>query len=381
MGETMEMRKTAEVDFLPAAEWVRRLAEETAAFEVANVVEGKPKRGDRRPMAWDYVITLSVKPDHRRIDLYVQTRQQLSPATVLGLFQRLGWVPPDGVPLVCAPYISPRVADLCREQNVCYLDSVGNCRIAAPGLFVHVSGRPNRPASTKATVDPFSRKSSRVVRLLLTHPEQGWQVQQLAQQADVSLGLASKVKSALLEEAYLEERNRLLYLRDPAKLLQGWAARYRPHVKGLNLFAISRPSETEARLAEWCRANGITYALTQLSAAWRYSPFVRYDKSVVYIDRKVESGTNLKSLLGHLDAREVDTGANCTLWITDDPAVFTEAREVGGVMVVSPLQLYLDLKALAGRGGDAAQEILEKELPALLPDSCQEREQFQRGAK
>jgi hypothetical protein len=273
------------------------------------------------------------------------------------------------------------VAELCREQNVCYLDGVGNCRIAAPGLFVHVSGRPNRPASAKATVDPFSRKSSRVVRLLLAHPGQGWQVQQLAQQADVSLGLASKVKNALLEEAYLEERDRLFYLRDPARLLQGWAARYRPHVKRLQLFAISRPSETDTRLAEWCRANGITYALTQLSAAWRYAPFVRYDKSVVYIDRKVESGTNLKSLRGHMDAREVDTGANCTLWITDDPAVFTAAREVGGVMVVSPLQLYLDLKVLAGRGGDAAQEILEKELPALLPDSRQEREQFQGGAK
>jgi hypothetical protein len=381
MGETMETRKTTDVDFLPAAEWVQRLAEETAAFEVAKVVEAETARGNRRRMEWDYVITLSVQPDHRRVDFYVQTRQQLSPSTVLGVFQRLRWVPPDGVLLVCAPYISPRVAELCRERNVCYLDGVGNCRIAAPGLFVHVSGRPNRPASAKATGNPFSRKSSRIIRLLLKHPEQGWQVQQLAQQADVSLGLASKVKSALLEEAYLEERDRLLYLRDPAKLLQGWAARYRPHVKRLNLFTISRPSETEARLAEWCRANGITYALTQLSAAWRYSPFVRYDKSVVYIDKKVESGTNLKSLLGHLDAREVDTGANCTPWITDDPAVFTEAREFGGVSVVSPLQLYLDLKVLSGRGGDAAQDILEKELQALLPDPHRGRERPQGGAR
>lgn len=257
---------------------------------------------------------------------------------------------------------------------------MGNCRLAAPGLFVNVSGRPNRPASTKATVDPFSRKSSRVVRLLLTHPKQGWQVQQLAQQADVSLGLASKVKNALLEEAYLEERERLLYLRDPAKLLQGWAARYRPHVKRLQLFAIARPSETETRLAQWCQANGIAYALTQLSAAWRYSPFVRYDKSVVYIDKKVESGTNLKSFLGHIDAREVDTGANGTLWITDDPAVFSDSREVDGVKVVSSLQLYLDLKVLAGRGEDAAQEILEKELHTLLPDPRREREQPQEGA-
>lgn len=378
----MEKVKTAsERVFFPVAESVRRLAEETAAFEVAKVVETQSRRGNRRQIEWDHVITLTVKPDQRRVDLFVQTRQQLSPNTVLGVFQKLKWVPPDGVLLISAPYISPRVADLCREQNVSYLDGVGNCRIAAPGLFVHVSGCPNRPTASKAAVDPFSKKSSRIVRLLLTHPDKGWQLQQLAEQADVSLGLASKVKKALLEEAFLEERDRLLYLRDPAKLLQDWADHYRPQIKRLQLFAISRPSETEARLADWCRANKIASALTQLSAAWRYSPIVRYDKSVVYTDRKVESGTNLKALLGHLDAREVDTGANCTLWLTDDPAVFTDARDIDGVKVVSPLQLYLDLKVLAGRGEDAAQEILEKELQTLLAAPHRDGEQPPGGEK
>jgi hypothetical protein len=319
-------------------------------------------------MEWDYVITLSTQPDNRRVDLFVETRSQLTPQTTLAVFQKLKWVPPDGLFLVCAPYVSPRVAELCREEGVSYLDGVGNCRIAAPGLFIFVSGRPNRRASVKAAVDPFSRKSSRVVRTLLTHPGNRWQVQQLAQQAGVSLGLASKVKMSLLEEAYLVERDRLLYLRDPVKLLQAWAARYRPPVRPLQLF-IPRAAETETRLAAWCRENGVAYALTQLAAAWRYAPMVRYDKSVVYIDRKVESGDYLKGLLGNLDARKVGTGANCTLWITDDPAVFTDAREVDGVNVVAPLQLYLDLKALAGRGEDAAEEILEKELHLLLAAS------------
>jgi hypothetical protein len=72
---------------------------------------------------------------------------------------------------------------------------------------------------------------------------------------------------------------------------------------------------------------------------------------------------------------------NCTLWITDDPAVFSDAREVDGVKVVSPLQLYLDLKVLAGRGDDAAQEILEKELHSLLPDPRRESEQSPGGEK
>jgi hypothetical protein len=375
MGETMKNRKIRDEAFsIPAAEWVRQLGRETASFEVVKVVEAEPIPPSRRRMEWDYIITLSTGPDNHRVDLFVETRSALTPQTALAVFQRLKWVPPDGLLLVCAPYVSPRVAELCREEGVSYLDAVGNCRIAAPGLFIYVSGRPNRRASLKANVDPFSRKSSRVVRTLLTHPDQGWQVQQLAQQASVSLGLASKVKRALLEEAYLEKRDRLLYLRDPGKLLQAWAARYRPLVRRLQLFALPRATEVEARLAAWCRENGVAYALTQLAAAWRYSPMVRYDKSVVYIDKKVESGDSLKALLGAMDARKAETGANCTFWITDDPAVFTDAREVDGANVVSPLQLYLDLKALAGRGEDAAEEILEKQLHPLLAASRRDNE-------
>ena len=369
IGENMPKVKSADDRaFLPAAEWVRRLAEETAAFKIAKVVDGESMRADPRKMDRDQVVSLSVKPDQRQVDLFIQTRQQLLPNTVLGLFQKLKAIRPDGVLLLCAPYISPRVAEMCREQNVSYLDGVGNCWITTPGLFVHIAGRPNRPTVSK-TVDPFSKKSSRIARTLLTHPGKGWQVQQLAQQADVSLGLVSKVKTTLLEDAYLEERDRLLFVRDWIKLLQGWSVEYRPHVKQVQLFAIPRPNEIEKRLAEWCRTNKIAYALTQLAAAWRYSPMVRYDKCVAYIDRKLETGNKLKSLLEHLDAREVETGANCILWVTDDSAVFTDSKEFDGVTVVSPLQLYLDLMALSGRGKDAAEEVFERELRPLLAAS------------
>ena len=365
-GEIMEKVKSAYGRaFVPAAEWVRRLAEETTAFEIVNAVEEKATRADQRKVRWDQVITLSVKPDQRQVDLFVQTRQHLLPNTVLGLFQKLKGDRPESAILLCAPYISPRAAEMCREQSVSYLDGVGNCWIVAPGLFVHIAGRPNRPTVSKA-VDPFSRKSSRIVRALLTHPQKGWQVQQLAQQADVSLGLVSKAKTALVEDAYLEERDRLLFVRDGVKLLQGWSAEYRPQVKRVQLFAIPRPNEIEKRLAEWCRTNKATNALTQLAAAWRYSPMVRYDKSVAYIDRTLETENKLKALLEHLDARDVETGANCILWITDDPAVFTDSKEFDGVKVVSPLQLYLDLMALSGRGKDAAEEVFERELRPLL---------------
>lgn len=370
----MKQRRIVEDrDFLPVADWIQRLGEESRAFEVTSAIDVESKQSGRRQSGWDYFVTLTTNPDGRKIDLFVEVRKQLSPNALLGLVPRLKWLPPDGVMLICAPYISSRVAELCTEHHVSYLDSVGNCRVVAPGLFIHVSGRPNRPL-VKTAIDPFSKKSSRVVRTLLTHVDKGWQVQKLAEHSDVSLGLASRVKRSLVEEGYLEERNRLLFVRDPASLLQRWASSYRPSVKRVSVFSLAKPSETEVRIAEWCSGKGISYALTQLSAAWRYSPMVRYDKSVVYVGKQLDSSAQLKELLRHLDARQVDTGSNCVLWITDDPAVFVEARQINGITVVSPLQLYLDLKRLAGRGEDAAQEILDNQLHDLVRHSSGDRE-------
>src|SRR5262249_43292609 len=125
--------------------------------------------------------------------------------------------------------------------------------------------------------------------------------------------------------------------------------------------------EIETRLPDWCRGGKVMYAVTQLSAAWRYSPFVRHDKSVIYyFDGQLGSEARRSGVLRPIDATQVAPGAKCTLWMTDDPSVFVGAREFEGVTVVSPLQLYLDLKSLGGRGEDAAEEILEKELRPLF---------------
>ena len=358
--------------FIPAASWLRQLGFETRAFEVLSIVEEKRSQRD---VGWDCIVTIAVAPDGRPFQLFVQTRSQLTPQLAIAAFQKLSLVPSNGIRLLCAPYISPRVAELCRNENVGYLDGAGNCWLAGPGFFINISGRANPRPRSDSTIDPFSKKSSRIVRALLTNPNKGWQLQQLARTADVSLGLASKVKHALLEEAFLEERQRLLYVRDPAKLLNAWADQYHPDIKPLHLFAMTRPQETERNLGNWCQSKKIAYAVTQLAAAWRYSPMVRYERSVVYVDRRVELQVSIEEFLRQINAREVDTGANCTLWLTDDSSVFSGSTEIDGLNMVSPLQLYLDLKQLPGRGAEAAEAIAENELQEIFTCVADERKQ------
>ena len=54
-----------------------------------------------------------------------------------------------------------------------------------------------------------------------------------------------------------------------------------------------------------------------------------------------------------------------SLLIPYDEGVFYGAREVEGLRVVCPVQLYLDLKGYKGRGEEAASAVLKQELSKL----------------
>lgn len=355
---------------------LRLLAEETGAFGVVRVGQRRPAVGPRSIQPFDLEITLCPNSG-APVRLGVIHRQSLSPAGVLGLYAKVRRVSQTEILLIHAPYLSARVREVCKDHGINFLDGVGNCRIAGPGLFVSVEGRVNHPPSG-GDIDPFSKKSSRIVRTLLDHTGKGWQVQQLATTSQVSLGLASRVKTALLAAAHLEERDRLVFVRDPGKLLQSWSAVYRPQVRQVACFALPQPAEIWRRLAAWSAKNQVRCGLTQLAAAWCYTPSVRLDRTVAYLDAVVEMDGRLGSLLDSLDAREVDSGANCVLWFTEDPSVFLEAREFDRVPVVSPLQTYLDLQGLPGRGREAASEIFSRFL-AGGPRDQQEGETHDRS--
>ena len=58
----------------------------------------------------------------------------------------------------------------------------------------------------------------------------------------------------------------------------------------------------------------------------------------------------------------MDSGANLVLVVPEDPFVLYQSRRINGIDVASPLQLYLDLRKQPGRGEEAAQEILKREI-------------------
>jgi hypothetical protein len=229
------------------------------------------------------------------------------------------------------------------------------------GLAIHVDGRPQATTKSRRPSDSFALKAGRVARLLLLHPQRAWQVQQLAREGQISIGLASRAKRTLIEQAYAEDRDGLIALRDPRALLQSWEARYSAPVSRMSLYVMQDVAEAEWAAAQWCKLQGVEYALADFSGAWRVAPMVRYKQACIYVHASAHRDV-VADLGQALGAKPAETGSNFVIGVTEDEAVFWAAQAVDGVRVLSPLQLYLDLRSQPGRGQEAAGEILRRAL-------------------
>ena len=254
-----------------------------------------------------------------------------------------------------APYISPRTAEICVQEKIGYLDLAGNCRLAFGQVYIEQQGNPNPFAEKRDLRSLYSPKAARVLRVLLTDPKRPWRTQALAEEANVSLGQVANVKSLLEDREWLGSSDAGLMLKDPGSLLTEWSenSNYRKNVPR-NYYTLKSIAEIEADLAVACDGEGIKYALTGFSGAARYAPSVRYQRTMAYVSRDVER------IAKNLSLKEVTSGANVTLLTPYDEGVLYAARSNEGITIASPVQVYLDLLGMKGRGEEAANAILDE---------------------
>jgi len=65
-----------------------------------------------------------------------------------------------------------------------------------------------------------------------------------------------------------------------------------------------------------------------------------------------------EDMVSMLNLKEVESGANVMLLGPYDEGVFYGTQVVDDIRIVSPLQIYLDLKGYKGRGEEAAEVLL-----------------------
>jgi hypothetical protein len=279
--------------------------------------------------------------------------------------------------LVC-PAISPQSQRLCFERNVDFIDLAGNVFINVPGklLLQRVGMEPQKETSPSFYRNPFSGKSSRILRVLLQKPR-AWTLTEITEElakettrtecAGVSFGvsfsLASRVLRSLEEELLVMRRNSSILVPEPRRLLSRWAQEYKDRYRGYlrRSFKIPNPfghnlesvrQDLDSQLGRQC------YAFTGAAAASRIAPFVDVDSFDFYTSD--EAG--VKRLREYVSTRP-PVGPDLRAVYPFDAGVFLYLLPTGdGTPVVSSVQTYLDLFARGGRDLTQAEYLFEKQI-------------------
>jgi len=246
---------------------------------------------------------------------------------------------PDAYGIFLAPYISQKAGELFRKEGIGYLDLAGNCYICFDNVYIEQEGRPNVYKEKRDLRSLYSPKAERVIRILLNNSGRGWKMGELAEEAQVSLGQVSNVKKLLMDREWIQVGSTGFILSEPEQLLKEWEENYTfRRNRVLDFYSMKGPARIEADLAAYCSRDKLQYALTGFSGAARLAPAVRYQRAMVYL---ADFNEDMRS---ELDLQKVSSGANVSVFIPYDEGVFYGSRELGGVQVTSPVQVYLDVR-------------------------------------
>jgi len=267
-----------------------------------------------------------------------------------------------------APYLSPRMRELCEKHGWSWYDLAGNCRITVPGV-IHLERTGNAPVQKRprAVANLSTREAGRVVRALLTPFHAGWNWTQRSMQMhcepNVSLGLVNKVVQHLRDEAFIESLpDGGFRLKDPIKLLFAWRDAYRfDQHERLGYFTLLQGKALREALAALDGLTGGFAAYAAFSAADFQAPHVRQARTWFYVARH-----ELERFAELAQAKPVDSGENIVVLVPADDGVFFQGDSgLSGedrLNCTNAVQTYVDLWHCGGRGQEAAEAILEQRL-------------------
>lgn len=339
-----------------AREVLLNLLDEIPSVQVITL-ESLPE--ERPPSLYQPDLQATVAPQGpRMVTLIVEVKSNGQPRIARQAVASLQWYAKvihrkNPYCILMAPYISEATAEICQAAKIGYIDFSGNCRLSFGSVYIERKGQPNKFSDKRDLRTLYSPRATRILRVILQQPNKLWTVSSLSAEAEVSIGLVSKVKKLLMDREWVGMKKRKLFLANPDELLQEWSSSYSFRQNEVReYYSLASKKEIEARLASVCSNNGVQYALTAFSGASRLAPAVTYQKAFAFV------GSSFEDIACELDLKEVPSGANVTLMEPYDAGVFYKNREVEGIRIASPIQIYLDLVTMRGRGEEAAEALL-----------------------
>jgi hypothetical protein len=339
---------------VPTAPELERKAQDAIRAVLASVaIDNVEIMVQPRGADWDFEVRAVTR--HGQVSLLCDVKSRAWPNELHAIAYRLQRAvrtrqPEVCVPVLVAPYFSPQAIESCGELGLSWADLNGNVDLKMEGVYVKIRGIETSKRESRSVTTLYGPRSSRVIHALLLEPSRKWNTKSLASLSGVSFGQVSTVRNLLEQNDWLTSSYGVATLSEPKKLLDDWAAHYKPLRSVHRYFSLDPLANLEARL-ESVLPN---YALTEFSAADRYAPYTRYQRVACYVPQWTEDHGR------ELGLRGGDGASNVTIYETGEDIPFVEMAR--GSRCVSPIQTYLDLTQLAGRGLDAADYLLKTQI-------------------
>jgi hypothetical protein len=306
-------------------------------------------------------VTAFGKPQSLIIEAKMNAQPRYARGAILQLHDYAAKIDDQAILVLAAPYLSPEVRAICKDQRISYIDLQGNVRIVLENIFIERTV-PTRPAVDKRHLRSlFKPKSAQVLRVLLRAPPMtAWKVVDLAHAANVSVGHVSNVRTSLLEREWAIENSEGVILTEPNIVLDAWRAEYvAPAGQRATFYTTSHGKDLETIHFDTSYDTPIQHvARAGFSAAAWIAPYARAPLHQFYVDF---AGYDM--LRERLNLSHVERGENVVITLLKDLGPLRDTIEAApGIICTSPVQTYLDLWHLGERGREAAEHLREERL-------------------
>jgi hypothetical protein len=266
---------------------------------------------------------------------------------------------PDTPLLLVADETTAEARAILEEHGIAVVDGLGNVHIELPGLLFHLEGhrrlRQSRPAR-------LTGKAGLVAQALLLNADRDWRVQDLAEEAGISLGLAHRVLARLEAEGVItaegKGRNRVRRVTNPTALLDLWAEETVERPTRTTGFLLAQtPRQLIKELAGNLGRGGLDYALTGAAAASLLAPLLT---AVPVVDVWVTATAAPGELHNAARTEPVQDGQNVVFLQAKDDTPLAFRERVENLWVANRMRLYTDLRRDPRRGREQADHLREE---------------------
>lgn len=329
---------------------------EASALRILRAIPGLAVRAE--PAGADSGADAVLEFAGSEAQVVMQVKKRASAATAWQLVHQAD-TRPDTPILLIAEESTADAREILAGHGIAVVDGQGNAHIELPGLLVHMEGRRSRRQARPARL---TGKAGVVAQALLLDPERGWHVQELAEQAGVSLGLSHRVLARLAAEGIVADegagRERVRRVNRPAALLDLWAeeSTYQP-TRTLAYLLAQSPRQLISELGHSLGRSGISYALTGAAAGSLIAPFIT---AVPVAEVWVSATMAPEQLHEAAGAEPVADGQNLVFLQAKDDTPLAFREQAGGLWVASRFRLYADLRRDPRRGREQADHLRQE---------------------